>query len=76
MRTESTTYIKIIIFAVVFISVVNSFSVCPGKAISLDTFNFLDESVLKYRSINYDVFYKMNYDSGVFKLNCYRVADQ
>lgn len=55
---------------------VNSVSVCPAGSISYDTFNYLAEDVLKHRSLNYDVFYRIIYDSGAFRLNCYRVADQ
>jgi hypothetical protein len=32
--------------------------------------------VLQYRSQNSDVFYRITYESGNYKLNCYKVVDQ
>lgn len=67
---------RIIMIAMILIVAVNSISVCPAGSVSFDTFNLLAEDVLRHRSLNFDVFYRMTYEDGAFKLNCHRVTDQ
>lgn len=67
---------KTIICLLSVLIAVNSVSVCPSGSISYDSFNLLAEDVTARRSAESDVFYRLTYEEGNYKLNSYRIVDQ